>query len=229
LTLDFSSGAFTKAVTFNGGAESSGDSLKLTGNTFGSMSVTYANANDGTISVSGNSLITYSGPEGGQQTLDLNGLTVADLTLNFSTADDTIELDNAEGPTDISLTGKAGINSANEMGIRLHFGASIQTTGTASTASITLDGETKSTNASGGFGVRVNETSTVQTAGGNIQLTGAGQGSEPLLIDVNAIVRSTGSGNVILNGTRTGGDPPDRRFHWRWDNRRRYQQRRFGN
>tara|TARA_R110002072_G_scaffold303130_1_gene494991 strand:- start:32 stop:4702 length:4671 start_codon:yes stop_codon:yes gene_type:complete len=105
LTIDFSSGAFNKAITFNGGANSSGDSLKLTGNTFGSMSVTYANANDGTISISGNSLITFTGLEGSQQTLDSTGLAVANVTLTYSSANDSIDIDNAEGPTDITSSG----------------------------------------------------------------------------------------------------------------------------
>ncbi len=65
LTVDFSGGNFSVPVTFNGGSQSStpGDSLILTGGTFANVTHNFSNANAGTVTVTGNSTISYTGLE----------------------------------------------------------------------------------------------------------------------------------------------------------------------
>ncbi|MGZ0171721.1 MAG: tail fiber protein, partial [Planctomycetales bacterium] len=101
LTVDLSSGNFGKAISFNAGAADGGDNLTVNGGTFASAAVNHVNATDGSITITGNSLISYTGLEGGQRTLNLSGITVTDVSLTYTTGNDDIDLDDAEGPTDI--------------------------------------------------------------------------------------------------------------------------------
>ena len=101
LNIDLSSGNFGKAISFNAGAADGGDNLTVTGGTFASVAVSHVNATDGSITITGNSLISYTGLEGGQSTLNLSGITATDVSLTYTTGDDDIDLDDAEGPTDL--------------------------------------------------------------------------------------------------------------------------------
>ena len=122
LTVNFSLGNFSKAITFNGGnpTSSPGDSLTLTGgSTFSTVTHTATNASDGTVSVTGNSTITYTGLEpvtdnlsatdrvftftGGAETITLTDATGANMTID-STLSESITFANPTG----SLTINAG-------------------------------------------------------------------------------------------------------------------------
>lgn len=87
LTVDFSTGSFTRAITFNGGDQAtSGDSLVLAGsNTFDDAIYAFTNNTDGTIQLTGQGLITYTGLEPVTSTIN-----ATNVTLDFSGANETI-------------------------------------------------------------------------------------------------------------------------------------------
>ncbi len=90
LTVDFSEGNFSRAITFNGGGQTGtpGDSLILTGGgTFSTVTHAATNAADGTVSVTGNALITYTGLEPVFDNLDVNN-----RVFQFAGAAETITL-----------------------------------------------------------------------------------------------------------------------------------------
>ena len=89
LTVDFSLGHFSPDITYNGGdtGDPHGDDLVLQGGgTFALAEYNFANATDGSIDISGNATITYSGLEQPiTSTID-----ATDITLNYSAAAETI-------------------------------------------------------------------------------------------------------------------------------------------
>ncbi|MBI1310266.1 hypothetical protein GC176_03085, partial [bacterium] len=98
LAIDFGDGdgsnPFTKQIVFNGEGQNSspnGDTLILTGTgTFASATFGFTNESDGTIAVSGNSLITYTGLEPITSNID-----ATDVMLNYSTVAETITVSDA--------------------------------------------------------------------------------------------------------------------------------------
>jgi len=100
LTVDFSGGDFSKSITYNGGetGEASGDELKLQGGgTFADATYTFSNVgggdpDNGTIDITDNALITYTGLEPIASTI-----TATNVTLNYSTAAETITVTNPGG------------------------------------------------------------------------------------------------------------------------------------
>lgn len=200
LTVNLGSGNFGRAITFNGGAQSStpGDSLILTGGgTFASVAHNFTNANDGSISITGNSTINYTGLEP-----ITDNLSATDRVFTFSSGDDAITLVDATGaamtidsnlaesvtfanPTN-SLTINAGdgtdtvaINSVDLDGA---FRAALSINGDGGTDSITL-----ATNLSLGSGAVT----------GHLSLNG-----ETINLNATTIATDLGttSGNVTLTG-----------------------------
>ncbi len=92
LTIDFSGGLITQAITFNGGAGGN-DDLVLTGGSFATATYNYINGNDGTIELSGNGLITYTGLE----PIDMTGSTVTDFVFNLPAGADNAQLSESGG------------------------------------------------------------------------------------------------------------------------------------
>jgi hypothetical protein len=136
LTVDLSLGNFAKAITFNGGQQSSipGDSLTVTGGgTFANVTHSFTNNNDGTVAVTGNSLISYFDLEpivdnlvattrnftynGGNETITLTdaggGRSMIDSTLgesvNFRNANTSMAVDAGTGNDTVSLVSFAGV------------------------------------------------------------------------------------------------------------------------
>jgi len=96
LTVDFSLGNFDKAIRYDGGSQAFGDVLALVGgplggDSFASVTHTFANAHDGTVAVAGNSLITYSGLEP-----IYDSLSAVDRIFTFEGGDETITLGDAD-------------------------------------------------------------------------------------------------------------------------------------
>jgi len=77
LTIDYSGGAFTNAVNFNGGPGSAAHTLTITGGTFPNESYAYTGTQSGTITIGGQ-VITYS-----NVTANADTTTVANLTINL--------------------------------------------------------------------------------------------------------------------------------------------------
>jgi hypothetical protein len=193
LTIDLSSGNFNKAITFNGGTQTSGDNLKITGGTFTAVTVDYLNANDGSIALSGLPVITYTGLEGGQRSLDLQGLSVSDLTLNFSAANDTINLSDAEGPTDISSPFSLGTRISNPSGTLVVNGGDGNDTITITELALGFSGDLI---LDGGNGIdSISIDGDVSLASNKSFIVSAE------VISVNATLSLAGTGNVTLVST----------------------------
>jgi hypothetical protein len=120
LTIDLSQGNFSKAVTFDGGTQTTSDSLTVTGGgTFANVTHTATSASAGTIDVTGNSQFSYTGLEpvtdnlsatdrvftftGGAETITLTDATGANMTID-STLGESVTFANPTG----SLTINAG-------------------------------------------------------------------------------------------------------------------------
>ena len=92
LTIDFDGGDYVPAITFNGNGETNspnGDTLALQGGgAFSDLTFNYVNENDGSVDISGNATITYTGLEPVSSTI-----TAANVTLNYSGATETITID----------------------------------------------------------------------------------------------------------------------------------------
>ena len=95
LIVDFTGGNFTVPITFNGGTPSSppGDSLTLTGGTFATGTFAFTNNSSGTIDLTGNSQISYTGLE----PIVTTGATINDLVFTFNGGAETITLTDAAG------------------------------------------------------------------------------------------------------------------------------------
>ncbi len=106
-TVDYSSGIVTIPITINGEGNAStnpGDELVITGGAFTTAIVNYNNANDGDLSLDGNT-ITYTGLE----PIDMTGSTATDIVLNLPDGfdnDATLQNNTAAGSIEfISNTG----------------------------------------------------------------------------------------------------------------------------
>lgn len=95
LTIDLSLGNFSKAITFNGGNPTSGpgDSLTLTGGSmFASVTHTLTSASSGSVAITGNSTISYTGLEP-----LTDNLSATDRVFTFNGGAETIALTDAAG------------------------------------------------------------------------------------------------------------------------------------
>jgi len=63
LTIDYSLGNFSKQVDFDGGNQTTSDSLALTGGSFASVVHSFSGPSSGNVSITGNSLVSYTGLE----------------------------------------------------------------------------------------------------------------------------------------------------------------------
>ncbi|MGZ0167023.1 MAG: beta strand repeat-containing protein, partial [Planctomycetales bacterium] len=189
LTVDFGGGAnFGRTITFNGGStmQTGGDDLFLQGGgTFASADYTFDNLNDGSIDITGNQTISYTGLEPITATI-----TATDVTLNYSATAETIDVapggagqttvdsDAGEIVTFNNPTGTLTINAGATGGDTIN----VEGLGSGFTASLTIDGEgdtvnfqTAATNTGGGAVTvdadDINVNQTVDTSGGAITLT----------------------------------------------------------
>lgn len=93
LTVEYSLGNFSKLIYYDGGSQfGAGDSLALAGGTFANATYTYSNENDGSIDVTGNSLISYTELEP-----ITSSITATNVTLNYGATGETITVTNAGG------------------------------------------------------------------------------------------------------------------------------------
>ena len=95
LSIDLTSGNLSHRVTFNGGnpASGPGDSLTITGSgTFANATFSFASESAGSIDITGNQRITYTGLEP-----ITSNITAIDVTLNYSNTGETITVSDAGG------------------------------------------------------------------------------------------------------------------------------------
>ena len=105
LEIDYtgSSNFDNRAITYNGGTQNTspnGDSLTLTGGSFTDATYAFTNENDGSVQLSGQGLITYTGLEPITSTI-----TATDVFLNYGMAEETITVTSGgAGKTTVSST-----------------------------------------------------------------------------------------------------------------------------
>ena len=151
LTIDFgdNSNPFTKQIVFNGQGQTSADTLALTGTAnFAQATFGFSNANDGTITVTGNPLITYTGLEPITATI-----TASNVTLNYGASSETITVTDAGGgQTTASSTAGESTTFNNPSGdFTINAGGgndTINISGISLAASLIIDGQT-GTNSTG--------------------------------------------------------------------------------
>ena len=222
LTIDLTNGNFAKAITYDGGTQTTTDSLTVTGGgTFATVTHTATSASAGTIAITGNSTISYLGLEpvidnlsatdrvftftGGAETITLVDAAGANMTID-STLSESITFAN---PTN-SLTINAGtgadtvtITSVDADG---PFNASLTINGDAGDDTINLNADI---NFAANKNLDVNLTNDASggdldqiSVGTNANLIALGTGTLNLQASRN-IVMTTGSSLVGVNGAIT--------------------------
>ncbi|MDA1014947.1 MAG: hypothetical protein O3A00_10925 [Planctomycetota bacterium] len=208
LTVDLSLGNFSRAISYAGGTQTTGDSLALTGGgTFASLQVDHTDLDTGIINITGNSPISYDELEPIRSTI-----TAQSVTLNFSTASETITVTSGGvGKTTVGSTagesvtfnnpttglfingGNTGNDTINVQGVGSGFAAAVTINGGTGTDSVTF--QTTATDiGAGSLGVTA-ETITVSAAlaASSVGLTATGA------IGLNANI-TTGSFNANTSG-----------------------------
>ena len=102
--VDFSGGNFPNTIVYNGGSQTAtpGDLLALTSGTFATVTHTFVNDSDGSVDVTGNNTITYTGLEP-----IIDNLNVANRVFNFTGGAEIIILD-AGGTLDNQIDSTLG-------------------------------------------------------------------------------------------------------------------------
>lgn len=212
LTVDLGGGSnFDREITFNGGStiQTGGDELFLQGGgTFADATFGFDNLTDGSIDVTGNSTINYTGLEPITSTI-----TATNVTLDYSTAAETITVTpGPAGQTTVDSDAGEIITFNNPSGtLEINAGATgadainVEGLGSGFVANLTINGEgggdtvnfqTTATSTGGGDltvdADDINVTATVNSNGGNVLLRSTGD------ISVAAAINSTG-GAITLN------------------------------
>jgi hypothetical protein len=91
LTVDYSGGSFSDAIAYDGGAGGN-DVLTLTGGTFATVTHAFVNANDGSVAITGNALLSYVNLDPVNDNLD-----AADRVFQFTGAAETITITDSGG------------------------------------------------------------------------------------------------------------------------------------
>ncbi len=194
LTVDFSGGDFSKAISYNGGNPNigQGDQLILTGGTFNAATYTFDNSNSGSIDLTGNQTITYTGLE----PITAN-ISVDDVTLNFEGGNEQIVVSSAEvGQTSVDSTAGVALVMTNpESSLTVNAGDgndsfNILGIGSGFAADLNLYGQ------EGNDRIRV-VGSGLNTGGGDLN-------ADVEVIDLTSNVNAEG-GNVYLNATTSQG------------------------
>src|SRR5262249_39215127 len=64
LTIDYSGGSYKQAINYLAGTQTTSDALQLQGGgPFANVTHTFLNNNDGTVAITGNGLVSYTGLE----------------------------------------------------------------------------------------------------------------------------------------------------------------------
>ncbi|MBC8873188.1 MAG: VCBS repeat-containing protein, partial [Planctomycetes bacterium] len=188
LTVDFSTGNFTRQIDYLGGENgATGDQVILQGGgTFASAQFDYTDASSGEISISGNAKITYADLEPIDSLIN-----ATDVTLNFSTASESISIASAgAGRTAVGSTAGESTEFNNPTGaLTINAGDTgadaIEVTGlgTGFSADLTINGQ-------GGADAVSFRTNPTDTGGGALTVTAD-------LIEVDADIL-TGGGALSL-------------------------------
>jgi autotransporter-associated beta strand protein len=230
LTLDFSQGNFSKAISYDGGTQTTSDSLTLTGgSSFTTVTHTLTSASAGSIAITGNSTISYLGLEpvtdnldavnrvftftGGAETITVTDGTAADGKTNIdSTLSESIYFANPTGS--LTINAGTGNDTVTITSVDAGYNVDLTINGDAGDDTVNLNGsitfaanenlDVNLTNdASGGDVDNVNVTSgaVIATSGtGTINL----QASRRVLVNNASTTLSTVNGGITLIGNSAG-------------------------
>ena len=203
LTVDFSLGNFTRTIGYNGGVQSSSDSLTLVAGSFNTVTHTLTSDGAGTIDVTGNSQVVYTGLESAT-----DSLIAVDRVFSFNGGAETITLSDAVGTNmTIDSTIGAAVTFANPTGsMTINAGTGNDTVAVPSVdangpynASLTINGDAGSDTVSLGADITF-------AAGKNLdvdlQNDAAAGDADRVVVSSNANVRASGAGTITVKASR---------------------------
>ena len=200
VSLDFSGDDFSRAVQFNGGAGS--DTLRLSGDTFASQVFGVTDGDTGSVTLTGNSTISFDVVE----TVD-SSLNVTATTVNFSTAAETVAVSDSgtAGRTGVDSGQSPAITFTNPTGtLTLNAGGTgndtiaIASLGSGFQANLTLDGQggTDTVTFSGAINIG---SGTLSVAAETVQFNAA-TAAQSLSVTGNAVTQTAA---LAVSGTAT--------------------------
>ena len=196
LTVDLSLGNFSKTISYDGGTQTTSDSLTLTGgSTFATVTHSFTSASAGTIAISGNSTISYLGLEpvtdnlsatdrvftfnGGAETITLTDAAGAAMTID-STLGESVTFINPTGS--VTINAGTGDDTVTITSVDAGFNAALTINGGADSDTVNLNGDV--TFASGRS---LSVTAESLTTGAGADLVTSGAGTITLTVDDAAI------------------------------------------
>lgn len=198
LTVDYSLGNFSKSINFIAGNPTAapGDSLTLTSGTFSTVTHTLTNATDGTIDITDNASISYTGLEP-----VIDNLSATDRVFTFTGGAETITVTDsggADGKTTIDSTLGESVTFTNPSGsLTINAGTgddtiTITSVDSAYTAALTINGAD---------GTDTINSNTVLTLGSGTSTGAVSLTAETIAVStaINTIATTTGS--ISLSGT----------------------------
>jgi len=201
LTIDLSLGNFGKTVNFDGGSQTTSDSLTLTGNaTYATVAHTLTDATSGTIDVAGNSQFSYTGLEPvvdnlnatdrsftftspGNETVTMTrGNSFDSMLLIDSTESESVAFAMPSGS--LTITATTGTDIVQIDGVDNGFSAAVAVSATGNIA--VQQAGINNTASSTAAGVTLNST------GGTVSVTGVG-------IVTDGPISATGNGSITVS------------------------------
>jgi len=211
LTIDFGGGNLTVPIDYRGGTQNTspvGDTLALAGGaTFADATFNFTDSTSGSIAISGNQTITYTGLEPIHSTID-----ATNVTLNYGSTGETITVGASGSQTQTTSTAGETVTFKNPSGtLAINAGGgddTIDITGLGSgfAADLIIDGQT-------GSGDAIKVTGAVNTGGGNVRLTASGgvrleaavdTGGGALSLDADSDENGSGTFKSLAIGSVSG-------------------------
>ena len=206
LTIDLSLGNLSKTITYDGGTQTSSDSLTVTGgSTFATVTHTFTSNSAGTIAVTGNSLISYLGLEpvtdnlsatnrvftfnGGAETITLTDAAGANMTID-STLGESVTF--ANPTSSLTINSGTGDDTVNAQGVDAAYAGNLTINGDDGVDAVNF--QTSATNlGSGSLSV------TADTIALNVAVTAAGASLSATNGVTVSDVLTTGAGGLNVN------------------------------
>lgn len=198
LTVDLSTGNFSKSISYTAGnpTVAPGDSLTLTGGTFATITHTLTNATDGTIDITGNAQISYTGLEP-----VIDNLSATDRVFTFTGGAETITVTDsggADGKTTIDSTLGESVTFTNPTGsLTINAGTgddtiTISSLDAAFTAALTINGDDGTDTITSNAALTLGS----GTSSGAVSMT-----AETIAVTAAINTTATTTGIISLNGT----------------------------
>ncbi len=218
LTVDFSLGNFSKSISYDGGTQTTSDSLTLTGgSTFTSVAHTFNSASAGSVAITGNSSIGYTGLEpvtdnlsatnrsftftGGAETITLADASGASMTID-STLGESVTF--ANPTTSLTINAGTGDDIVTISSVDASFAAALTINGDAGSADVVNLNAALNTGA-GALAVTAEQinlgAANYTTNGSAVTLSGKVALTTSVTIDTNSDNTGTGGAVTISSGS----------------------------